>query len=176
MTVLGVFDSSGEHLALPLLVLQDKGQVGQPFWFRRLRSWRLPPPFPEILNFPGESGFFCKNLRLRLRKSPFWGQVWRIEFLRWCPRGGNNFTSLSKCSRPFIQSVKSTLSYLKSCNPVGGTLWSTHWLTLLSLDLETLTSLNKESRPFFLGDNSTWSFPSVSSLSDYSIWRSWKLF
>ena len=31
-------------------------------------------------------------------------------------------------------------------------------------------------RPFFLGDNSTWSFPSVSSLSDYSIWRSWKLF
>ena len=32
-----------------------------------------------------------------------------------------------------------------------------------------LTSLNKEVRPFFLGDNSIWSFPSVSSLSDYSI-------
>ena len=38
--------------------------------------------------------------------------------------------------------------------------------------LKTLTSLNKGVRPFFLGDNSIWSFPSVSSLSDYSIWRS----
>ena len=38
--------------------------------------------------------------------------------------------------------------------------------------LKPLTSLNKEVRPFFLGDNSIWSFPSVSSLSDYSIWRS----
>ena len=36
-----------------------------------------------------------------------------------------------------------------------------------------VTSLNKEVRPFFLSDNSIWSFPSVSSLSDYSIWRSW---
>ena len=32
----------------------------------------------------------------------------------------------------------------------------------------TLSSLNKEFRPFFLGDNSIWSFPSVSTLSDYS--------
>ena len=38
--------------------------------------------------------------------------------------------------------------------------------------LKTLTSLNKEVRPFFLSDNSIWSFPSVSSLGDYSIWRS----
>ena len=37
--------------------------------------------------------------------------------------------------------------------------------------LKTLTSLNKEVRPFFLSDNSTWSHSSVSSLSDYSIWR-----
>ena len=37
--------------------------------------------------------------------------------------------------------------------------------------LKTLTSLNKEVRPFFLSDNSIWSFPSVASLSDYSIWR-----
>ena len=35
-----------------------------------------------------------------------------------------------------------------------------------------VTSLNKEVRPFFLSDNSIWSLPSVSSLSDYSIWRS----
>ena len=38
--------------------------------------------------------------------------------------------------------------------------------------LKTLTSLNKEVRVFILGDNSIWSFPSVSSLSDHSIWRS----
>ena len=44
-----------------------------------------------------------------------------IEFFRGRPRGGNNFTSLSKCSRPFIQSVRSTLSCLKSWHPVRGT-------------------------------------------------------
>ena len=38
--------------------------------------------------------------------------------------------------------------------------------------LKTLTSLNKGVRSFFLGDNSIWRFPSVSSLSDYSTWRS----
>ena len=38
--------------------------------------------------------------------------------------------------------------------------------------LKTLTSLNKEVRRFFLGDNSIWSYPSVSSLSDYSTSRS----
>ena len=48
-----------------------------------------------------------------------------IEFFRGRPRGGDNFTSLSKCSRPFIQSVKSTRSYLKSCHPIGGTPSST---------------------------------------------------
>ena len=42
--------------------------------------------------------------------------------------------------------------------------------------LKTLTSLNKEVRPFFLSDTRIWSFPSVSDLSDYSIWRSWRLF
>ena len=35
--------------------------------------------------------------------------------------------------------------------------------------LKTLTSLNKEVRPFFLSDHSIWSYPSVCSLSDYSI-------
>ena len=34
-----------------------------------------------------------------------------------------------------------------------------------------VASLNKEVRVFNLGDNSIGSFPSVSSLSDYSIWR-----
>ena len=44
-------------------------------------------------------------------------------------------------------------------------------LSRACMPLKTLTSLNKEVTPFFLSDNSTWSFPSVSSLSDYSIWR-----
>ena len=44
--------------------------------------------------------------------------------------------------------------------------------TMLFHTLKTVTSLNKESRPFFLSDKSIWSFPSVSSLSDYSISRS----
>ena len=39
----------------------------------------------------------------------------------------------------------------------------------ISRDLENPSS-KKEVRPFFLGDNSIWSFPTVSSLSDYSIW------
>ena len=42
--------------------------------------------------------------------------------------------------------------------------------------LEALTPLNKEVGSFFVGDNSIWNFPSVSSLSDHSIWRSWRLF
>ena len=40
-----------------------------------------------------------------------------------------------------------------------------------TLSLKTLTSSKMEVRPFFLGDNRIWSFPSVSSLRDYSIWR-----
>ena len=36
-------------------------------------------------------------------------------------------------------------------------------------DLWEWTVLNHQQ--FFLGDNSIWSLPSVSSLSDYSVWR-----
>ena len=39
----------------------------------------------------------------------------------------------------------------------------------IGLALKALTSINKEVRPFFLSDTSIWSFPSVSSLSGYSI-------
>ena len=39
--------------------------------------------------------------------------------------GATTLLHFSKCSRPFIQSTKSTLSNLKSCNPVGGTPSST---------------------------------------------------
>ena len=41
------------------------------------------------------------------------------------PEGETTLLHSSKCSRPFIQSVKSTLSHLKTCNPVGGTPSST---------------------------------------------------
>ena len=48
-----------------------------------------------------------------------------LEFFGGPPRGGDNFTSLFKCSSPFDQSFKCTLSYFKSCIPVGGTPSST---------------------------------------------------
>ena len=50
-----------------------------------------------------------------------------IEFFSGHPWRGDNFTSLCNCSRPCLQSVESTLSDLKSCNPVGGTPSSTAW-------------------------------------------------
>ena len=61
--------------------------------------------------------FFARSFTVR--------SFFLIEFFRGRPRGGDNFTSFPKCSEPFIQSVKSTLSDLKSCNPVGGTPSST---------------------------------------------------
>ena len=51
-------------------------------------------------------------------------------------------------------------------------LFTVNLMVIRGTSLKTLTSLNKEVRPFFLSDNSIWSYPSVSSLSDYSIWRS----
>ena len=50
--------------------------------------------------------------------------------------------------------------------------FSTYSCVLGAFLEDPVASLNKEVRPFFLSDNNTWSFPSVSSLSDYSIWRS----
>ena len=41
------------------------------------------------------------------------------------PGRATTLLHFSRCSRPFIQSFKSTLSHLKSCNPVGGTPSST---------------------------------------------------
>ena len=48
------------------------------------------------------------------------GGVVIIEFSREHPEEATTLLHFSKRSRPFIQSVKSTLSYPKSCNPVGG--------------------------------------------------------
>ena len=42
--------------------------------------------------------------------------------------------------------------------------------------LKTLTSLNKEVWPSFLSDNSIGVFPLFLPLSDYSIWRSYRIF
>ena len=56
----------------------------------------------------------------------------------------------------------------------------THATHCKSLYLENPNLLNKDSRPFFPKRwkhlESIWSFPSFSSLSDYSIWSSWRLF
>ena len=57
---------------------------------------------------------------LTARECEHWFFAAFIEFFRGRPRGGDNFTSFSKCSRPFLQSVKSTLSDLKSCKPRWG--------------------------------------------------------
>ena len=43
------------------------------------------------------------------------------------PPKGDKFTSFSKCSILFIQSVKSIVSKFKSCNPVKGTPSSAVW-------------------------------------------------
>ena len=45
-----------------------------------------------------------------------------IDFFRGRPRGGGQlYFTFPSAPDPLSQSVKSTLSYLKSCNPVGGT-------------------------------------------------------
>ena len=56
-----------------------------------------------------------------IKNAPKWVLLYFIEFFRERPGGATTLPHFSKCSRPFVQSVKSTLSYLKSCNPVGGT-------------------------------------------------------
>ena len=38
---------------------------------------------------------------------------------RGAPEGATTLLHFSKCSRPFVQSINSTLAHLKSCNPVG---------------------------------------------------------
>ena len=48
-------------------------------------------------------------------------------------------------------------------------------IAAISDPLKTPTFLNKDVRPFFLSNDSIWSLPSVFFLSDYSIWRSWRL-
>ena len=82
-----------------------------------------------------------------MRKIPprFWMSF--IEFFR--GRGDNNFTSQFKCARPFIQSVKSTLSYLKSCRPLRGTPWSTAWVMVFSA--QTLDDLSARPLSFWVG-------------------------
>ena len=54
-----------------------------------------------------------------------------IEFFRGASEGAITLLHLSKCSRPIFQSVKSTLSDLKTCHPMRGTPWSTAWTKLI---------------------------------------------
>ena len=49
------------------------------------------------------------------------------------PKGRQLYFTFQVLRTFIIQSVKSTLSYLKSCHPVGGTAWSTAWSLILTL-------------------------------------------
>ena len=80
---------------------------------------------------------------------------------RWASQNSNK-------KSPGNQSAAYILGLFQKKNSVFGLFWGYEE----ALTLKTLTSLNKEVRPSFLVDNSIWSFPSVYSLSDYSIWSS----
>ena len=76
------------------------------------------------------------------------------------------------CTRRRLSSLSSELASTTSPGTLDLSAPQIATASSYPLCLKTLTSLIKESRPFLLGDHSIWSFPSVSSLSDYSIWRS----
>ena len=82
------------------------------------RVWK-PPGLASLKN--------CSHKKSTKIRAP--AQIWERghRVLQGAPWGGDNYTHFSKCSRPLIQSIKSTLSHLKSFNPVRGTLSSTAW-------------------------------------------------
>ena len=86
----------------------------------------------------------------------------------------NDFGNLGKNNSGNIVVGNHAVIFTESSSPRFFFFVMFVWRMVVSL--KTLTSLNKEVRPFFLSDNSIWSLPSVSSLSDYSIWSSWRLF
>ena len=116
-----LFWTGSIHLGVPLRwgALRCKSK----FWAQNFKFWArdLHPPHCS-LNHRGKN---TKWIRVVVGDVHYLSGL--IEFLRGRPRGGDKFTSLFKCSRPFIQSVKSTFSHLKSCNPIGGTPSSTAW-------------------------------------------------
>ena len=78
-----------------------------------------------------------------------------------------NLTLPTKFHLTFCSARARQVAKIEQENLRTGTSWRAFFQYL-----ENPNPLNKEVRPFFLGDNSIWSFPSVSSLSDYSIWKS----
>ena len=70
----------------------------------------------------------CGALPLRKNDASERKERKRLNAHRVLQGGAHNFTSLSKSSKPLIQSVNSTLSYRKSCHLVRGTPWSTAWI------------------------------------------------
>ena len=96
-----------------------------------------------------------------------WGRTPFGRYRKWGGGGWRPFPSLQK-KMALKESVLIVWKEGKGRHP--------HTFSRFVLTLRTLTSLNKEARPFFLSDTSIWSLPSVSSLSDYSIRRSWRLF
>ena len=98
---------------------------------------------------------------------PFNERCWtlKVEFL--CSSALIPFPKISSCSLASYPQLSAECG----CGVQKRLMHTSH-----RQSLKTLTSLNKEVRPFFISDNSIWSYPSVSSLSDSSIWRSWGLF
>ena len=112
----------------------------------------------------------------------------RLKFVT--PKTSETFTTFPRQGKKFItwnslwgrlHVTNSAKSWVFAADDLGflGPGCRTSWQSSgrpKTLPLKTLTSLNKEVRPFFPSDISIWSLPSVSSVSDYSIWRSWRLF
>ena len=151
-----------------------------------IHIWYSSSPGICSVNQAGWKTIVCKRKILHIRK--FWAFadiVCMSDFsARWYY--GTQCTDVAKDLKSLCLQILQT-SYLKLILWI----WSAKqvqerwrgWFLISSAGtrrkrnfLKTLTSLNKEVRPFFLGDNSIWRLPSVSSLSDYSTWRSWRLF
>ena len=108
-------------------------------------TWKTPTPPENIRTQKFRFGFFSRAWQTRQVRKVHAAHPQRLLGLKrrlggltlprthsYCsgdtPEGATTSLHFSKCSRPFIQIVKSTLSCLRSCNPVGGTLSSTAWL------------------------------------------------
>ena len=142
------------------------------------RSWLSNAAGPSMINF----NYRCIDLHDvgipltiqrghsdRMQKSPKRVSKWLAGASR--PRGQKSQKRVkNEFKIDFFETFELVFnSFLTFLPPRGREAPGTRFETLFG---RALTCLNKEVRRFFLGDNSIWSYPSVSSLSDYSIWRS----
>ena len=173
----------------------SEGQKYTPKVFSALRD-RLPQQaqkevwcIPNRL-FPRET----KEKSCKTPKSePIFGKGMRRSIFQWkkgffSEKGGGNSVN-EGFGKDFYSKGNSVKSFGPFTEPPDSENWKvavlipfpkiSSYKDLSRCSLKTLTSLNKEVRvtvrPFLLSDSRIWSLPSVSSLSDYSIWRSWRL-